>query len=249
MKRILSTALAIALLLSLGGLAVLARPEGANLLSPTGVAQRVDRSALVSAALQGAAEVSAVPDAAPNSGKFNFIALPLDSSASITPFRASGLAAYIGSNVRQVMRWNRAVQGFDTYVPGVSPPFPPSDFDLAVGGAYFLELGSGSTVLSLVGKVPDRGTIVQTLLPGPSPTQCKFNSISIPLDRDDITNAQELATDVGGVSQVMSWNAALQGFNSYVPGVSPPFPPANFDIEIGYPYFLCLNSNGPTTWP
>ena len=240
MKRLILTALAVALLLSLGALAVLAR-GGGDILTPA--------DSGVSAAAQP--QTAAAPDApaAPDANMFNFIALPLDSSSSITPFRASGLAAYIGSSVKQVMKWNSDLQGFDTFVPGVSPPVPPFDFSLVVGGSYFLELGSGTTVLSLVGNVPASGSISQSLLPGSSATECRFNSISIPLDRADITNAQGLAADVGGVSQVMTWNATLQGFDSYVPGVSPPVPPFNFDVKIGYPYFLCVNSNGPTTWP
>jgi hypothetical protein len=243
MKRFFSTTLAIVLLLGLGTLAVLARPGGAELLSPVRTA-----SALTAPTAQGDAADPAVTDAVSASAMFNSIALPLDSSASITPFRASGLATYVGSSAKQVMKWNSALQGFDSFVPGVSPPIPPFDFDLQVGGAYFLELGSGASVLSLVGNVPDKGSIIQSLLRGSSPTDCKFNSISAPLDRADITNAQRLATDIGGISQVMTWNAVLQGFDSYIPGVSPPVPPFNFDIKIGYPYFLCVNSNGPTTW-
>jgi hypothetical protein len=236
MKRMLSTALVVALLLSLGALAVLAR-GGGDILTPADNA--------VAAAAQP--QTAAAPDA-PDSTMFNFIALPLDSSSSISPFRASGLATYVGSSVQQVMKWNSALQAFDTFVPGVSPPVPPFDFDLAVGGSYFLELGSGISVLSLVGDVPDSGTISQSLLPGSTLTDCVFNSISIPLDRADITNAQGLAADVGGVLQVMNWNATLQAFDTYVPGVSPPVPPFNFDVKIGYPYFLCVNSDGPTTW-
>ncbi len=238
MKRALSTAVAVALLLGLGALAVLALPGAQFAGNPA-------RSAPV--------VLAAAPDAAPASTMFNFVALPLDSSASITPYRASGLATYVGSSVAQVMKWNGALQGFDTFVPGVSPPIPPFDFDLTVGtsnagGSYFLELGAGPTVLSLVGNVPDQGSVVHSLVKGSSTTDCKFNSISIPLDRDDITTAQALADSVTGVLQVMTWDTTLQGFNAYVPGVSPPIPPFNFEVKIGYPYFICVNSAGPTTW-
>lgn len=237
MRQVLSTVVAVALLLGLGALAVLALPGAQVALNSARTAQ-----------IAPVALAAAAPDAAPESTKFNFVALPLDSSASITPYRASGLAAYIGSSVMQVMKWNGDLQGFDTFVPGVMPPVPPLDFELAIGGAYFLELGSGPTLLSLVGNVPVEGTVSHDLVKGSSLTDCKFNSISIPLDREDITTAQALADDIGGVLQVMTWNTTLQGFDSYLPGVMPPVPPLNFEIKIGYPYFVCVNSAGPANW-
>lgn len=232
MKRILTTLLAVALLLGLGALAVLAMPSA-------------------SAPLVAAPFVSAAADFDPDTPavgmtNFNAIAMPLDASASISPFTASGLAAYHGDSVVQVLRWNPGIQSFDSYVPNVSPSV--LDFELEVGRSYFLELDSRSgTVFSIVGDVPEPGEVFFSLTKGTTATACAFNSVSIPLDQSGIKKASELATDVGGVLQVLQWDAAIQSFNAYVPGVSPSV--LDFDVRIGYPYFICVNNAGPAQWP
>lgn len=232
MKRVLTTVLAVALLLGLGALAVLAMPRANAPLAAAPV---------VSAAAQLNPDAPAV---GPTS--FNAIALPLKASASISPFTASGLAAYHGDGVVQVLKWNPEIQSFDSYVPGVSPSF--LDFELEVGGSYFLELDNTSgTVFSIVGDVPDPEEVFFGLTKGTSATDCAFNSLSIPLDQSGITKASELAADIGGVVQVLQWDAGIQSFSSYVPGVSGEF--LDFDVRIGYPYFICVNDTGPAQWP
>lgn len=177
--------------------------------------------------------------------KFNMVAIPLDSTASIVPFSASGLAAYLGTGVKQVVRWNPASQSHVGYVPGFSPPF--ADFALEIGSAYLLEVDSSvDTVFTLVGSVPLQGSVVFTLVGGSS-TSCSLNAVSIPLDKISLTKASELALDIGGVSQALVWNANLRVYNGYVPGFSPPF--ADFTVRAGYPYLVCLNDTAPVYWP
>jgi hypothetical protein len=229
MKNFLSFTIFAALFLGLGVLALTAAPT--QLSSIAGSAPNVTTSTL---------------DANTAANSFNYVAIPLDASGEIDPFTASGLAVYQGSSVQQVLKWNAGLQTFDSYKPGVSPPF--ADFAIEVGGAYFLEVDSTSSdVFSIVGDVPDQGTIDFSLTKGPAPDDCYFNSLSIPLDRSDLTKASELANDVGGVDQVLNWNASSQTFDSYSPGISPPF--ADFDVAIGYPYFVCLDDSAPANWP
>jgi hypothetical protein len=175
----------------------------------------------------------------------NFIALPLDSTASITPYRASGLATYTGVGVTRVMRWNPLTQTFASYVPNFSPPF--ANFMLATGEAYMLEVdNTAPSILSLVGGVPNQGSVVFNLVQG-TPSTCVYNEISLPLDKVTITQASHLAADIGGVKRVLTWNANTQSYSSYIPGFSPPF--ANFATKVGYPYRVCLDDTAPTTWP
>jgi hypothetical protein len=181
----------------------------------------------------------------PALNKFNMVALPLDSTASISPYRASGLANYVGSGAKQVVRWNSVSQSYVGYVPGFSPPF--ADFSLQIGGAYLLEVDhTVDAILSLVGRVPLQGSVVFPFTQG-SLSSCSFNSLSVPLNHISITRASELALDIGGVSQALAWNANLQVYNSYVPGFSPPF--ANFAVRAGYPYLVCLDDTAPLNWP
>jgi len=232
MKRFLFTTVFVALVLVLAVAAVFA------LKSP---------DAVQTAAVEAPALASPASVLAPTAGeKYNFIAMPLDASDTITPFKASGLASYHGSSVKAVLKWDASSSGYTTYVPGVSPP--PLDFDLAVGGAYFLLLdSSSSSVLSLVGDVPAQGSVVHTLVPESAATGCRYNAISIPLDQSSITKASNLAAAIGGVDSVLDWDASSQSYTTYVPGVSPP--PLDFDVNIGYPYFVCLDNSAPTQWP
>ncbi|MCB8983276.1 MAG: hypothetical protein H6659_05615 [Ardenticatenaceae bacterium] len=176
---------------------------------------------------------------------FNVIALPLDSADSIVPFQASGLATYIGSGVKQVLRWSPASQNFNVYRPLTSPP--PANFALTTAQAYVIQVdGTTNPVLTFVNDVPNEGSVTFSFSIG-SGSGCALNAISIPLDRTDLVSASMLATDIGGVDQVLFWNPATQNYRVYRPGVSPPF--ANFAIRTGYPYFVCLNETAPLSWP
>lgn len=235
MKNLLST---FTFIVIFGGLAVLAFWSLPAFGDVTLNASPIEDSLANTSALAPNAPVAAE--------NYNLVAMPLDASASITPFKASGLAAYHGGSVKQVLQFNSTNQTFDSYIPGISPPF--LDFSLMVGRAYFLQVdNTSSNVLSLVGDVPAEGSVTFTdFAKGATPSECKFNAISIPLDQSGITNAGALATAIGGVTQVLAWNTTNQTFDSYIPGVSPPF--LNFAVQIGYPYFVCLNSNAPTGW-
>ena len=221
MKNILSITIFALLFLGLGALALTAAPGDAGIVA--GSAPEVE-----------AAEVNAT-------NNFNFIGMPLDSSASVTPFKASGLTAYMNPGVQQVMQWNAGSQVWASYSGG--PPF--TDFNLAVGGAYMVELDSThpDTVVSFVGDVPAQGSVSHTFVLPPG-AGCYFNTLSIPLDRSDLLKASDLVADIGGVEQVLQWNAVTQLWASYSGG--PPF--TDFDVKIGYPYMVCVDNTATTPW-
>jgi len=66
-----------------------------------------------------------------------------------------------------------------------------------------------------------------------------FNEIAIPLIAPDITNAQELMGAISGCNSIARWNASLQGYEQYIPGISA----TNFNVETGYPYYVNATEN------
>jgi hypothetical protein len=225
MKRLLYTTLFVSLVLVLAVAAVFA-------LKGPAPAQ--------TAAAAPAAESASAPALAPTAtDKYNFIALPLDSSDSFS-YTASGLAGYI-TGTKKVARWDAASQSYQTYTVGA----PSVDFSLEVGGAYFLLLDSSAdNVASFVGDVPDAGS-VSFALTKPSGSGCIFNTISIPLDQTGINTAADLASAIGGIDKVAQWDATNQLYDTYTVGA----PGTPFNVAIGYPYFVCANSSAPNNWP
>lgn len=236
MKRILSSTLFVLALLALGALAFLAMNGAPGL--PVVAGQSPDASDVPAPA----AEAVLAPEAPAATNKYNFIALPLDSTDSISPFKAAGLASYIGSSVKKVVRFDALIQSFKTHTVG--SPF--NNFDLSIGGAYLIEVdNTANSVVSFIGDVPTQGSLIFNLERGATTADCKYNAISIPLDRSDITNAAGLATAIGGVNKVTRWDPDLQGFKTHT--VGSPF--NNFSVAIGYPFLVCVNSAGPASWP
>ena len=198
MKRLLSTALAVTLLLGLGALAVLAR-GGGDILTPA--------DSVVSAA---------APDAPPTPAPYmiNEIALPLDveSTFGTANFTAQGLAENITSGeatVSQVSHWYANGQQSDTWDPNLGYGIYEGEtvfaaWPLQTGQSYQLTLVQGaSTVYSIVGDVPAQGDIQFTWKGG---ANCQLNSFSVPLDQEssvsgkDLGDAQKLAEDIGASS-------------------------------------------------
>ena len=236
MKRVLTTVLAVALLLGLGALAVLALPNAAE---PLAAAPSVSAAAAPEA-----------PDATYN---YNVVALPLDATGSIPD--AAALVDYLNraatgepKTVDQVLHWDADAQDFtDYYLPNLGLG---TNFALEVGGVYWILLDSTApSVFSIVGDVPDVDAVQYNDLPGASPN-CVYNNIIIPLDQWNagISHASDLIAAMGGptvVDQVLQWNADDQDFTDYwLPNI--PIG-TDFTVQPGYPYMVCLLAN--TDWP
>lgn len=170
--------------------------------------------------------------------KFNTLALALDTGIS----DASDLVADIESRttltVPQVMRWDPAY-GFTVYDPD---DIFSDDFGLTVGDPVFV-LMEGSTIetYSLVGEVPPQRSVTFNLTG--NATTCKFNFISVPLDKSSLTTASALANDIGDVTQISKWDPTY-GFVVYDPD---DIFSDNFAVQIGYPYFVCMTAS--KIWP
>ncbi len=170
-------------------------------------------------------------------GKYNLVPLPLEIDSIIN---ADTLAAYIGSGVQALLKHNAATQTFQTRVPGAFG----TNFSVFTDDAIFVLLDeNASSVISFVGRVPAPGEVSFTLVPGDANGD-KYNFLTLPLDRDDLTNADEVAADIGGVEAVMKYNATPQTFQTRVPGEFG----TNFDLDVGDPFIVLLNSSAPTTW-
>ncbi len=231
MRQTLSILAAVGLLVALGALAVLALPTGQVALSPAPVA----------------AQAAAGPEGVLATNRVNVIAIPLDTTNQFSnagkSFNADGLAAIAGAGVVQVLEWNASTNSYRSWDPIEQDG---DNFPLKVGGVYRLVLDStANTVISLVGDVPDEGSVTFDLVRAAG-SGCRINDISIPLDRADITNADELAASVGNVSQVLEWNASTNSYRTWDPVEQDG---DNFSTRIGYPYRLCLSEDGAITWP
>jgi hypothetical protein len=224
MRRVLTTVLAVALLLGLGALAVLALPNG-------------------SAPLAGAPAVSAAapefePDAPNAGGKYNQIGLPLDNRITLASALVNDINATTGGTATQAFKWDPN-NGYSLYDP--NDPFSV-DFSLKVGDPVLIlmEGTAGNLVYSMVGDVPAQGSVKFNLV---GATPCKLNHITLPLDKGSITLASQLTTAIGDVSQVLVWDPN-NGYTIYDP--QDPFS-QDFSVRIGYPYFVCTTAS--KTWP
>lgn len=228
MGRVLSTIIAVALLLGLGALAVLALPGTGAPMTASPVA---------------AAPLAAEPDApAAGTNKYNVIALPLDSQSQFSTYDAPGLAALVGPGVQEVSKLQAGTQTYLTYYPPIGDG---DNFSMQIGGVYWLLLDSNAnSVVSFVGNVPNPGTVHNTLT-RPAGTGCLYNDIIIPLDQAAMT-PQQLADLLGNVQEVSQLSAATQTFLTWYPDIQDG---DTFSISIGYPYRVCLRTGGITSWP
>jgi hypothetical protein len=166
------------------------------------------------------------------------IALPLDVSAVITD--ANGLADWVDANhIHQALKWNPLDKVFLSW----SNEFGFGDnFATQTGDSVYLVVDEQVAPLaSFVGLVPPAGSTGFRLVPG-SATACNLNFLSLPLDRSDLTNADQFSDAVGGVEQALDWQATVQNFlawaNRYGFG-------DNFETSIGNSYAVCAGPRPP----
>ncbi len=184
------------------------------------------------------------------------IAIPLDARTQFTTqgltFDAAGLAAFAGSSTVQVGRWDPDQQIYQTWTIDPDTGGSGTNFPLMVGGAYWLLRSLGtSNVISFVGDVPppsgQSGAVQFTLVSGAA---CKFNQISLTLDKSSITNAQALVEALGSsTQQVAEWDSAAQSFKTWTIDPDAGGSGINFATKIGYPYVACLLTGAPSVWP
>ena len=231
----LSTVLGAALLVGLAGLVVLSSPGGFS-LDGLAIEPAVASAAIQEQPVEQAAEPLAAPDT--TVFRYNDVALVLE-VPGVTD--AASLASYAGSWVTYVLGYDAGSQAFrPPYVVG----FPSTNFPVATSEFVFLLVDEfAPQVLSLVGGVPEQGSVSFPLVSGSPP---KFNFLSLPLEKGSML-ASEIATDVGpGVVYVLRYAAGSQAFEPpFVPG----FSATDFELAMGEPFVLVLGTGATASWP
>ncbi|HEC76001.1 MAG TPA: hypothetical protein ENI33_01935, partial [Thermoplasmatales archaeon] len=144
---------------------------------------------------------------------WNLITLPCENS-----YNASSLYGDInGCSI--VLKWNASIQDFELYVPG-----SPYDFAIEDGHGYFIGM-KYDTYFALI--------------------YDPIESVSIPLligwnmlgwFKSTPTNASSLLNSIQGCTIVLRWNASIQDFELYAPGV-----PNDFIVTIGDGFLVAVD--------
>ncbi len=151
--------------------------------------------------------------------QYSLITLPLNDT-SVT--KASELAAKVGANCTEVVKWDSTTQRYKSYVPGV----PLNDFAVRGGEGYFVNVENATNVV--FSGEPWGTPFTITLSKG-------YNLVGIPVKDTSVTKASELAAKVGAnCTEVVKWDSTTQRYKSYVPGV----PLNDFAVRGGEGYFV-----------
>jgi hypothetical protein len=163
----------------------------------------------------------------PTDTSYTWISLPLEDPEISDAYN---LATKIGlSECLSLGRWDETLQSNVTYAPAIDYP-SVVPFAVSPGDAIRIEVNTQKFV-TFTGKVPDPGSI--SFLLKHNSTDTSYNWLSLPLDRDDITNVSQLGTSIGNCSSLSQWNPDTQMVETFAPG--PDLPPG-FSVRIGYPY-------------
>lgn len=163
-----------------------------------------------------------------SSTDFNAIAL------SLVPFNIS-TAAELSNNIpgcNSLAHWLPQYQNFEQYASGVSA----TSYDLE-GGQLYLYNVTASTVFTLL------GSAVSTNYELIATEGTDWNTIMLPFEKTDIATASALLSDIPNCTSVAYFDAANQVYVQHLEGASQ----NNFDVKVGYPYFVNVTSN--VGWP
>jgi hypothetical protein len=144
---------------------------------------------------------------------------------------ASELLAAI-PNASSVSNWNAIRQKYETYVPATGF----NNFPVARGFPYLASI-TADGVWSVAGSLTTpRFELVVT-------ETTDWNLITVPLNRTDIENAEQLLAAIPNASSVSNWNAERQKYETYVPATG--F--NNFPVKVGRAYLVSVGQSG--VWP
>jgi len=171
---------------------------------------------------------------------YNYLSLPLENE---TINSARDLAEQIGE-VEALLKLEHATNGFSRfYLPAISYG---DNFATAHGMPVLVSLNpSAAPRWFYTGSVPPAGSVQFVLNKDASGT--RYNEIILPLDRSDITTADQLAREIGGVEAVLKIDPETNGFSVFwLPEIQYG---ANFEIEPGEPVLIGVNASAPDVWP
>jgi len=163
-----------------------------------------------------------------SSTNFNEIALPLMAPGISNAQEL--MSAIPGCN--SVAHWNANLQSYEQYIPGI----PPTNFVVNAGHPYYVNVTENSDI-TLLGEISNPSfNLILT-------STTNFNEIMLNLDKTHILKASDLMANIPYCNSVAYWNVAIQAYEQYIPGI----PPTDFDVRIGYPYYVNVTEN--VTWP
>jgi len=157
----------------------------------------------------------------------NLISLPI-SDPSITD--ASSLAAKIGANCTEIVKFNSATQQYVSYLPGWSPL---NNFAIVGGEGYIVTVNSPSNLeLSGIGWVSPFSISLVT----------GDNMIGYPINDPTAATAADWIFKIGGnCAAISKWDVATQKWQSYNTAMPPQ---ADFFIVVGEGYYVSMIGAG-----
>lgn len=175
--------------------------------------------------------------------RYNYISLPLETEIS----DARELAEAIGAGVKTVLKIDPATNGYSIYyLPELN--YPATPFAIHKGMPVLIQADeSAPASWFYCGAVPEAGELQFALS---REHKFSYNEIIVPLDRPDITNAAELAAEIGGVEVILRIGADGRGFSNYwLPSLNFGNPMTPFSVAPGEPVLIQVNKTAPALWP
>ena len=167
-----------------------------------------------------------------NGTDINEIVVLMDIKKNSVPITKAEELAQAIPYCSDVYYWDAQGQGTVGHPKGV----PFNNFNIIAGFPYIVNITS-DTVWTLAGSFLDTSFHLITT------DGTDINHISVPLNKDKLTTAEELGQDIPDCSDVYYWNTEGQGTVGHVVGL--PF--ENFAVRAGYPYYVNVTAN--TIWP
>ena len=152
---------------------------------------------------------------------YNLISVPVN-DPSVT--NASSLAAKIGGNCTEVVKWDSTLQQLVSHLVG----WELNNFAVVGGEGYYVNVNNPTSV-----EFSGDGWTS----PFEMTLAVNFSQIGMPVNDTSVTNAATLAAKIGGnCTEIVKWDSATQTYVSYLPG----WPTNNFFVVGGEGYLVNL---------
>lgn len=159
---------------------------------------------------------------------FNSIALPFQTESIVDAEDLCNMIPFCNS----IAKWDANNQTFIQYIKNLNI----NNFTVSPGNPYHANVTNDS-YFSHVG-IPTDPTFNLFTTEGTD-----FNEIMLPLNRDDITDASQLSSDIPYCNSVACWDPKKQYYKQYIAEL--PF--TDFKVKVGYPYLI--NVTDDVVWP
>lgn len=164
----------------------------------------------------------------------NLVALPMDQGFT----SASAFGTYAGANI--VQKWDPATESWSPMISEMElmPGWWDGDFVVGPGDVVMINV-AGAGALYSVGGLPAPATY--SLVAG-------LNSIMIPLNRSDLTQASVAGTEIGA-TVVQKWNTTTETWSPMISEMEmmPGWWDGEIDISIAEPLLVLVGE--ASVWP